>query len=264
MDPPDSYVVAIPTYRRRTALASKTLPLLLARGVDPQRITIVVADLAEADSYRAVLLPGTYGRISVASVTLRSARHHIAALYPDGTPVVQIDDDVSDVVEAVDKKTLRPVPNLDRMFRDAFTTAADKSCYLWGVAPVPNAFYLNPGKASAGLKFCIGTLFGWWSRGPHHTTQRLYLDEKEDYERTLRFYDHDGQVLRLDGVSIKTRHYEEPGGMQEYRTVQDSHFAAAYLQSQWPQYVHINTKRTGPRTEILLRARKRTSMEAPA
>lgn len=254
---PEQYQVAIPSYARRLTLSAKTLPLLQRGGVDPSRITVVCATADEAAAYRVALMPELYGRIVVAAPSLRAARAHIAGMYPVGTPVVQIDDDVDSVVEALDKKTLRPVADLDRLFTDAFRQAQEQDCYLWGVAPVPNAFYLAPGQVKTGLRFCIGTLFGWWNRGPDHPTQQLVLDEKEDYERTLRFYDHDGKVLRLDGVSMRTRHYDEPGGMQTYRTVDDSHIAAAYLIDKWPQYVSINPRRTGPRAEVVLRARKR-------
>jgi len=183
-------------------------------------------------------------------------RERIAAYYPPGTPVAAMDDDITDVVQATGPKTLQPVTELDTWLRRAFTHTAAADLHVWGVNAVVNPFFMNPrGGPSQGLKFAIGTLWGFFSR-PGHPVHHTTVPVKEDYELSLRAWWWDGGLLRFDDVAAKADHYTAPGGCQTNRTTGDSAHAAAELIRAWPGLVRRNTKRTG-HAEILLTPKKR-------
>ena len=46
------------------------------------------------------------------------------------------------------------------------------------------------------------------------------IDDKEDYERSIKYYLKDNGVLRFNNVTCRTQCYKEPGGMQVERTKQ--------------------------------------------
>lgn len=126
--------------------------------------------------------------------------------------------------------------------------------HLWCVYPVPNAFFMHPSRVRrGGLWYAIGCFFGYTVTG---STAReiVRLDDKEDFERSCRFYLTDGEVVRFDSVTMHTRFYKEPGGMQDYRTEETVREGAARLQRMYPQLVTVYRARSG-QWEVRLRDR---------
>jgi hypothetical protein len=76
--------------------------------------------------------------------------------------------------------------------------------------------------------------------------------EKEDYQRTLQFWEADGAVVRLNFVSAKTAYYKEPGGMQEGDRVGKQRKTVKAMLKKWPQYIKMNPGRKSGYPEILL------------
>lgn len=256
---PSRYAVAIPSYQRRVTLASKTLPLLMRRGVDPARITVFVANELEQLQYAVALPRSMYGRLVVAEPGMGAVRNFINRWYGDEL-VLQIDDDVSDVC-LPDGLGLAPVPDLHALFTRGFQAMLDAGATLWGVYPVDNAFFMRGDAVTTDLRYVVGALFGVLnSHAPHC---RVSLDDKEDFERTLLHYLHAGKVVRLNDVCLKTRYYKEPGGMQVTRT-DDRVTASAHLLAQrYPSLCTINNSKASGQTELRLRDR-RAPVEAPA
>ena len=62
------------------------------------------------------------------------------------------------------------------------------------------------------LKFIVGPFFGIINR--HDSNLNLTLNEKENSERTLKYYVKDGKVLMLNYITIVTKYYKNKGGMQ--------------------------------------------------
>ena len=62
------------------------------------------------------------------------------------------------------------------------------------------------------------------------------IDDKEDYERSIKYYLKDG-VLRFTNICVRTRCYTEPGGMQTNRTKERIHESAVYLTKNIHYYV---------------------------
>lgn len=257
--PARGYQVAIPSYQRPQRLRGKTLATLHTRGVDPQRVTVFLHDHdPHLDEYRAIL-DGTGIHHEVTSqrgiIDQRSAIiHH----YPAGTPLVQLDDDLTDLMRAVDTKTLHPVDNLDEFFRTMFTETAARDLHVWGLAPTLNAFYMKPGRLSEGLKFLIFACVGCYTR-PDHPVHSNTVPTKDDYEFSIRSWWWDGAVLRADDVAPKADIYVGDGGCQAEgaRTRQAAEDAVQELMRQWPGLVKRNTRRNSDFPEILLTPKKR-------
>ena len=245
-----TYHIAIPSHARagRDGLNKKALRAVADGGVHPDRVRVFVAP-DELDTYRRLTDPGLCAEVVPGALGLAAQRTSIAAYYGDGTQVVQIDDDVSRVVRRVNQRKLDTLPDLHTEIIDAFTSAAALGARLWGVYPVPNAGWMKP-RVAAGLLFCWGSMFGHVvdTTLPHH------LDQKEDYERTLRYWSVDGVVARVEWLSVRTRMYG-PGGMQaddQPDRAEANERAVAWLMATWPDHVRRAKRRGQCGTEVRL------------
>lgn len=250
--PARDYRVAIPSHRRADRLAATTLAILLAGRVDERRVTVFVDDTDPTiDGYRALGVEV----VALPTTGIAAARQAIARHYPPGTPVVCLDDDVTGIVRNREGE-LHPIADLDRWLRDAFTTTAGHDLHVWGVGPVPNAFYMRR-QVTTGLRFVIGTLYGFTARPDHPVHAPHTVPVKEDYETSLRAWWWDGGVVRLGDVAVQADHYKAPGGCVDTRTTEASETAARELISQWPGLVRRNTRRASGHAEITLATKGR-------
>jgi hypothetical protein len=252
---PSDWRVAVPSYRRARVLAAKTLPWLLDGGVPADRVTVFLHDHDPQLSDYADVLDGAGVRhVTTTARGIRGQRAAILDHYPPGTPLLQADDDVTGLAETRRGK-LEALPGLPSWILGMFTETASRDLWLWGVAPVPNAFFLKEGQVSEGLKFCIGTVWGCYTR-PGHPVHSGTAETKEDYEACLRAWWYDGAVVRADGVAPKADHYS-PGGCEQLRSPAVEEASVQVLERGFPGLVRRNTKRQGPYPEVLLARRGR-------
>lgn len=242
--------VAIPTSNRVDRLRDSTLPLLLNGGVPAELITLFVPDAEQALAYTMAV--GHLGvRIQYGhGLGMRQARNAIATAYPTGTRLVQIDDDIRGIFRYGDPKTLLPVESVDELFSELSEVAEGK---LWCVYPVPNPFFMHPDRVRRGLWYAEGCLFGYTVRNEEH--EFVDLDDKEDFERSIRFFLRDGEVLRFDNITFRTRYYSEPGGMQDYRTPDTIRRGAQALAELYPELAEARLAKSG-RWEVKLKDKR--------
>ena len=137
------FSIAIKTYQRASTLESKTLALLHRHDISTERVTLFVANEQERADYAATLRsfrgdivvqqePGIRG-------VVRTYRRH----YPSGTRVLHCDDDLIDLLVAVDAKTLRPLQGLGDYCDTMFNLTEANRCALWSVYAVANAFFMQ-------------------------------------------------------------------------------------------------------------------------
>ena len=243
------YRIAIPSYRRPDRIGTATLPLLARSGVDLDRVTVFLADEDEADAYASTL--ADYPAVHVVAghgPGLAAARNAIARHYPVGTPLVQIDDDVTRFVRRVDDKTLADVDDLEAVIRLGFDLAGDT---LWCVDPSANPFYMGDRARTSGLWYAEGCFFAYVVQGRQH--ELVVNDHAEDYERSLRFFEARGAVTRLDNYSFVSRFWEEPGGLTEIRTPSNVEASLAHVHGNWPHLTRRYTDAKG-RPNLRLKA----------
>lgn len=257
------YQVAIPSYQRADRI-SNTLSLLISRGVPAAAITIFLHDNdPQADAYRMVAAEKGTDLVVTTARGITAQRTAILNAYPQGTHLLSIDDDVTEIREAIDKKTLRPVLDLDALFRTMFAETMARGLYVWGLSPVPNAYFMKPGVIAEGLKFLIFTVWGCIVRHGHPVHQ-FTVPYKDEHELSLRAWWYDGATVRHDGVAANANYYTAPGGCQA--AGRDHAQVEASVQSllhQWPGLVRRNLRRKSDWPEIVLATRRRHAGHAP-
>lgn len=243
------YVVAVPSFQRPQTLARKTLRLLDRAGL--LGVTTVFVEPGEREAYAEVAVrwgvalgagaPGMDGQLNA-----------IRAAYPQGQPILQLDDDVDQLVVRRSSRAVAPLEDVAGFVGRAFDVMRRARCSLWGVSPTANPFYMR-NAVRVGLYFCDGTVHGFLNdRSPDFATT---VPVKTDYERCLLAYARDGAVCRFDGVAFESRIYREPGGLQASgtRSRAAEEAAVASLRRRWPALVRVNARRSrGAHLEIQL------------
>ena len=130
----------------------------------------------------------------------------------------------------------------------------------WGVYPTDNPYFMKPtvknnNHISNDLKFLIGFLTGVIN---NRKAEIRTIGDKEDYERTIKYYLKDNGVIRYNNISCNTNCYKEPGGIQADRKIEDSKINAEYLMRTYPDFVKINNNRNSGFVEIRLRDSKKS------
>lgn len=253
------YVIAIPSYKRAETLRDKSLKLLHEYHIEPRRIYVFVANKDEEKAYRDVLDPKSYNKIVVGVPKIGPQRNFISDYFPVGKPLVHMDDDVSAFIEwsATAKRNEMPLKDLKGVIARGFDACRKANCSLWGIYPAANGYFMK-NEHTTDLRFVIGTFNGCFNpgtKGPKGVKLELEMD-KEDYERSIRFYLRDGAVVRLRNVAPKTAYYTEKGGNQEFRTMKTVAEGAKKLVKMFPELCSLNLTKKSGYPEIRLRDKR--------
>lgn len=243
--------VAIPSYRRAETLASKTLPELRRLGVPDDAITVFLSDPDEGGAYREAI-----GRDSIRLAAGRPGvgenRNLIHRFYPEGDRVLSIDDDVRSILIRRNAQLTQAIEPYE--FSDVVGLGFDSAAGgLWGVHPVPNAFFQRT-TVSRDLRYIAAGLYGFTSR--RDPALDVTLEDKEDFERSIKWYLADGFVTRLNWISLRTIGYKGAGGMQETRTPERVDASARELAARYPTLCSLNLKKKSGWAEVRLRDRR--------
>jgi hypothetical protein len=260
------YKIAIPSYKRHTTLKKKTMRVLAEYKVPAKLIHIFVANQEEAKLYRETLDKGTYGKIVVGKPGIREIRNFMANYFAEGEQIVYLDDDISKIWQCYSKgdpkskkdNKLERLKSFDKFVKSAFRMSQRTGFHNWGVYPTDNPYFMKPtmhnnSHVSQDLKFLIGFFTGVINS---HEGEVRTISDKEDYERTIKYYLKDGGVLRFNNISCNTRCYKEPGGIQTDRKKENSRINANKLIQKYPDLVSINEGRKSGFVEIRLRDKR--------
>ena len=251
-----TYQVAIPTFRRPEGLARMTLRTLHDGGVRlASQVTVWLSDPGEQADYERAIeaegLPIPVFRPGQPGLVPNRVAIHRA--YPEGTFLVQMDDDVRKLVAKAGDKTADVAASA---VIGAMQTAVERTRLgLVGIYPVPNGFFMRH-EITTDLRLVVGSM--WACRNTHDPSliDLEFGDDKEDHERTIRWYEAEGGVARLSNVAPVTRFYKEPGGLQETRTAERVQQAVDAMCARWPHFVRPKASRKGtqmPEMELKLR-----------
>lgn len=250
------YVVAIPSYMRTETLREKTLATLQKYKIPASKIYIFVADKDQEKQYLEAIPKSAYNKIVVGLKGLAEVRNFIADYFPKGKKIVYMDDDIKGFLEYDDAKPRheKPLTNLEKVIQRGFAEAEKAGARLWGIYPSANGFFMKD-TVSTDLKFIVGCFFGLIN--PTSKDLNIPLSEKEDYYRTLRMYELDGKVVRLNFIAPKTAFYTEAGGMQtDTKRRKKQEEAVKFLLKRYPDWVRLNPTRKSGFMEIRLRDKK--------
>ena len=200
-----NYVIAIPSYNRSDSIQTKTLTVLQQNNIEPSLIHIFVANKEQYDIYLQAIPKHLYGTLVIGILGLKNQRNYINDYYTEGTHIVELDDDITSIVQLIVKdkskgssksskgskgskssksrktmkstkpiKFIKPIINLDAFIKHAFKICTENGSFLWGVYPIANAHFMTP-TVTKDLRFIVGPMFGMINR--HRHDLQLTIDE---------------------------------------------------------------------------------------
>lgn len=221
------YKIAICSHNRTTTLRKKTLRVLELYSIPKEIITIFVAP-EELQEYTAAFLGYT---VVQGALGLSANRNAVVSYFPEGTPVFFLDDDIRGFLEYTtqNQRHERQLEDLHGFIQKGFLEVANANLSLWGLYPSANGRWMRP-CLTRGLLFCYGCAFGLLIRKDILNE----IDFKEDYERSLKFYQRDGSVLRLNWVAPLQSFCKGLGGLNANRTEDRERAGCEWLSARFP------------------------------
>ena len=191
------YQIAIPTLSRAQLLKEQTLTTLELHHISKSQITIFVVE-NEYEEYKN-LFPNY--NVVVGHLGLIKQKQFIESYYPVDTNILFLDDDIL----AID---LDIFSSLDEFIQLAFNECRTQKSFIWSVYPVWNKFFRVGKKLSTSLKFCIGAFTDIINR---KNNPKIKCSDREDVERSIKYFMQDGIVLRYNNVGYKTKFFNNGG-----------------------------------------------------
>ena len=224
--------VAIPSYKRVETLKTHTLKLLDESGYPSELIDIFVASEEEAFLYHEGIPSRLYCNIIIGEKGLLQQRNFITDYYDEDQILLQMDDDVKGI------KTVPHMGFIDLVLKGV--KVVDTTCGLWGVLPNDDARRMEE-RTTIHLTHIIGCFF----INKNHKDVRITTTEKEDFERSILYFQLYGCVARYKGAGVVTKYEGNPGGLQEDGRRERMLDAVKYMAKKYPKHVIGVTKTKG-------------------
>jgi hypothetical protein len=242
------YIICIPTYKRHTICKTQTLTTLKNNSIDPKKIYIYVANKNEYDIYSQTLDENTYNKIIIGKKGLVQQREFIMKQWPQGKNIVFLDDDIKSIDLSL--SSIFKSHNLNYFIKYAFTQCITNKAFIWGVYPVYNVFFREPvPEISTDLKYIVGAFYGIINR-PNLNSIKLTITkkngQKEDVERSIKYFITDKIVLRFNRIGFITQYYNKEGGLGTHEDrLKPMKEACKKIIKKYPKYTYLKTKKTG-------------------
>jgi hypothetical protein len=242
------YVICIPSYKRAQVCNERTLKTLHENKIDPKRIYVYVADKEDYKLYEEALDKKNYNKLVIGKKGLVPQRQFIMNQWPNGKHIVFFDDDIEKIDLSLSPEFKKH--NLDYFIKYAFTECVKHKSYIWGVYAVFNPFFRGARKEmTTDLNYIVGAFYGIINRPSSKAIQLTITKEngqKEDVERTLKYFLHDGIVLRFNKVGFITKYYGKEGGLGRFEDrIKPMMEASNKLKKQYGEYGDIKVRGNG-------------------
>lgn len=243
-----SFVICIPSYKRSQLCNDQTLNTLNKHKIDSKLIYIFVANKNEYDDYIKVLNPELYNKLIIGKKGLVQQREFVSNYFNTGKQIIFFDDDVKNIDLTLSPRFKKN--NLYNFFSSAFEDCVKYKSFIWGVYPVYNPYFRkDKSELSTSLKYIVGAFYGIINR-PKLTFLKLLITrkngQKEDVERTIKYFKNDGIVLRYNKVGFETKYYGKDGGLGTFEArLKPMKEASEKLKKKYPEYGEIKVKKTG-------------------
>jgi len=243
------YVVAIPSYSRADQLTKKTLQTLHNLSIPKEKIFVFIVQDQE-EEYIAKTNPEYFHKFVIGEKGIVAQREFIENYFPEGTRIISFDDDI----ESIDL-SLTEFQSAYEFFMEAFATCEREGAFIWSVYPVFNPFFRKARiPVTTGLSFAIGAFYGFINR-PNTPELVVVVDRsgnKEDVEKSIRYWKKDGKIVRFNRVGFKTKCFGNGGlgGLNERMAAQKQNALA--INEAFPENTRIKIRKNGL-YEIVLR-----------
>jgi hypothetical protein len=246
------YVICIPSYKRAQVCNERTLKTLHENKIDPKRIYVYVADKEDYKLYEETLDKKNYNKLVIGKKGLVPQRQFIMNQWPSNKHIVFFDDDIEKIDLSLSPEFKKH--NLDYFIKYAFTECVKHKSYIWGVYAVFNPFFRGARKEmTTDLNYIVGAFYGIINRPPStkegkaiQLTITKENGQKEDVERTLKYFLHDGIVLRFNKVGFITKYYGKEGGLGRFEDrIKPMMEASKRLKKQYGEYGDIKVRGNG-------------------
>lgn len=249
------YVICIPSYKRANVCNERTLKTLRENKIPANKIYVYVADKDDYDIYLQTLDKSLYNKLVIGEKGLVSQRQFIMERWVTGKHIVFFDDDVEKIDLSL--SPLFKTHTLDYFIKYAFAECKKRKSFIWGVYAVYNPFYRSPRKElTTELNYIVGAFYGVINR-PNLDAIKLTITkengQKEDVERTLKYFLNDGIVLRFNKIGFITKYYGKEGGLGRFEDrLKPMAEASERLNKQYGEYGNIK-KRSNGMVEFVLK-----------
>ena len=237
--------VCIASYNRYLSIGQKTLHFLRKVNYPRERILIFVSDSDQANLYRDWVEEDLYGDLIVGVLGLKEQRNFITDYLEEDEIYISMDDDVSDI------KFLR-LPNtfFSLLIQDAVDKLETRDFGLLGIMPNSDGRRFKEGWTQH-LAHIVGA---FWIARNHRDLRIEGYSEKEDYERTIKYFKKYGKVLRYRFAGVCTRYVQETGGIPSEGRLERETLAVLDLEARFPLFCKRILKNNWPDIALKWRA----------
>ena len=206
--------IVIPSYNRYESINNKSLKVLYEAGYKPHIIDIFVANQEQYELYKKHVDKDI--TIIIGKKGLKNIRDFIINYYPENATLLCMDDDIEKIKMKNpnnDEKSCfkNELLDLKKEVERGFKECEKYGKHIWGLYPVDNHFYMK-NDISYDYKFIIGNFFGLILS---KEANKSYVEQKGDYERSIRHYLLDGGVVRINYLCAKTKFKKNSGGAND-------------------------------------------------
>ncbi len=209
------YKVVIPSYKRYEELKKRTLKYL--ENKIPNHLIYIFIVLEEYDKYNELEDLGY--NVVVGELGISNQRTFISNYFPEGTPLISIDDDCEGLYELTDERKIqgktykgqqtKKIENLEDFILKTFEKMKEENLNNAGVYPVGNAYFMS-NKVAFGLKYIAAGFRIFFNDRECEVCKFTVI---EDYERSLNYYKKYGSCYRMEYIHHKCNSYTLKGGI---------------------------------------------------
>jgi hypothetical protein len=202
--------------------------------------------------YEKTLDKKYYNKLIIGKKGLVQQRQFIMDNQPVNKQIVFLDDDIERIDLSLSPRFKNH--NLNYFIKEAFKECIKYKSYIWGVYAVFNPFFRKARKEmTTDLNYIVGAFYGIINR-PSSTKEGKEIQltitkengQKEDVERTIKYFIHDGIVLRFNKIGFITKYYGKEGGLGRFEDrIKPMMEASNKLKKQYGDYGNIKVRGNG-------------------
>tara|TARA_R110001606_G_scaffold365837_1_gene520819 strand:- start:541 stop:1296 length:756 start_codon:yes stop_codon:yes gene_type:complete len=233
--------IVIPSYKRSEVINQKTLSYLHKCNIPLNIVDVFVSDEKQLKEYKNNCKFKEVNFI-IGGKNITEQRNIIHTKYPDGSLILSMDDDI-DEMQINKNNKLIPFYSLKELSSIAQNEMNKNNTKICGIYPVANHFFMK-NNISTNLKYIAAGFYFFLAEQDNRLL--VELEDKEDFERSIKYFIKYNSVVRLEMITMKTKFYKGSGGLQATRTEERIKKSAMYLAAKYPNYCKMNTgKKTG-------------------